>query len=1847
MSSSQVSEEKERDLVAKVELRLALADSAEKFQQGLDTFVAPLLLKLASPHASVRQAVFNVLKDILARLSSLRDVKVPVEKLISQAQSPAVLPNQDDGPVRLYSLLLASKGIDRLDSTEARFLVPLAMRHISGLPRTASARMFHVLCKLLLKWVPPLKGSKEEDETREYLALDDKDDLNFLLQKFTQFFLLVPAKADPQSGIIPRGYSCPGLCSDDVSFFTYEAGVSFTKEQMLRFKSAIYKFTTNGLVKDDQQLLRFLSVASTDSSDLSDSAIQHLKRLDTPHEEAHFINFMIGLYTGNKTTGAPPVKHELQERILGMLSKSVLATSNSTQVSRICSIGMHSQYPKLRSLSLIFIRHVAKHNYQSLVEQQEGSMSIAPLIRNNLHEEGWPRLQLGSSTPNFAATLNFRRLQYETLGDILRKDPTLLPDLSYIEFLLDSLKGDLSEFRPSIQEALISLTATLPVINDASKERLKLLIRKVMADDYEIDSAETKEQKEAIMACRYVCIKFCNAIYPFDNAEARMINVWGTSRNNKFDVIEEAYKGLHPYWFRVNQALNTTEFKSTSDLLASKINETSFPHFKDFVSLVLKELESAARVPSSSIFKTLNVAVRFSKQCLVSEAVHGMKSVVIQDEDWSVRIEKALEVDEIVQQQVYGLLVNTEGEWLTRFLHLLGNEFMTNDKGTHFSSFHYHDPIFGETLLALTRYCNSNTLSSLKKLIPQFYTYLGTMAISNFENLELAANVLGVIAVNVPYSEDVKEILATLEHATESEISPSLLANSYIVPRMILKAVPETDIVLRRLTEKLMSLMRLCRNNNLVIRLLSQVTKFGSLNTLDQETRNLFLSQASEYLQTKLINNSVAAEVWGFLSIYKANDESFTSQLDKLWESHVSKQIDFLFSTGEALSVMAGGWHSGYLLQQLDVLNISQERLQEIYDEEKLQVVMDRVLESCDSTKPSLRKASCIWLLSLVQYLKGNDIILKRSSEIHLRFMRFLADRDELIQESAARGLSLTYEMGDENLKEGMIKGLLRSFTDTKSANNMTAGSVAGETELFDADVLKTNDGSIRTYQDILNLSSEVGDPSLVYKFMSLSRSSQLWSSKKGIAFGLGAIMSRSSLQELLLKDQATATKLIPKLFRYRFDPYPAVARSMSDIWNSLITDSPAVISQYFDLILEELLTGMGNKEWRVREASTLALLQLVQSQPRDKFEASILNIWTMAFRAMDDIKESVREASTRLTTGLSQILASSINVNEGVKPEAAEEILKQILPFFLGVKGINSDAEEVRNFALKMLLDLIKNSGDATRPFAVELVYDFTLLFSAIEPQAINFLSLNANNYKIDTNAIDLYRRNSISNSPLMDAIGKLINNSDSSLMDGHVSSAIRAAKNSVGLPSKVGASTVFILLVKKYQLALKPLSGKLLKSCMNAIDDRNQSIKVAFATAFGYIFHVTSLDKAVKYAKQLSDSYFSGDRDIKMVVGTAIESTFKYAFPEFENVASIFMPLLFIASNDSEQETSTYFERIWTEASTSGSGTVKIYLDEIMKVLKLHIGSTDFSVRRTCGKSISVLCDKVDHSVSQKLINNLFLITIESLSGRSWEGKEVILEALESLTTKFKDHVEQNNDLRTKLSQVFDREVSRKNESYVRKAFFPYCSFFSTFPESESVQKLIEITGQLLHPADQNVADTGLEEDSGNKRMKPDSEISRKSSKQNIEREEFAIKLLKSFTNICKAVRKSKEQQFTLIKFAIEETVRLFENHFILYTWRSQAAACEIGQEITSSLDSGVDPRLEKLLLEFWSKLFESNGTKEAIENVKIQTIKLGASLKKHAPGLRFQIESDLRGLSELDPTSRIENELRNIGL
>lgn len=60
MSNTESPEAKELGLVGKVEMRIAMAPNDSTLEKTLDTYLAPLLLKLASEYISVRNKVSDV-----------------------------------------------------------------------------------------------------------------------------------------------------------------------------------------------------------------------------------------------------------------------------------------------------------------------------------------------------------------------------------------------------------------------------------------------------------------------------------------------------------------------------------------------------------------------------------------------------------------------------------------------------------------------------------------------------------------------------------------------------------------------------------------------------------------------------------------------------------------------------------------------------------------------------------------------------------------------------------------------------------------------------------------------------------------------------------------------------------------------------------------------------------------------------------------------------------------------------------------------------------------------------------------------------------------------------------------------------------------------------------------------------------------------------------------------------------------------------------------------------------------------------------------------------------------------------------------------------------------------------------------------------------------------------------------------------------------------------------------------------------------------------------------------------------------------------------------------------------
>jgi proteasome component ECM29 len=121
MSTDASLEARELSLVSKVELRIALADTDEKLQRLLQTYLAPLLLKLASESHGVRSKVIAVCQHINTRIQP-HSIQLPVTALLKQFKE------QKSQLIRHFDLLYIQKGVDRLEPSARVELLPTVLQ---------------------------------------------------------------------------------------------------------------------------------------------------------------------------------------------------------------------------------------------------------------------------------------------------------------------------------------------------------------------------------------------------------------------------------------------------------------------------------------------------------------------------------------------------------------------------------------------------------------------------------------------------------------------------------------------------------------------------------------------------------------------------------------------------------------------------------------------------------------------------------------------------------------------------------------------------------------------------------------------------------------------------------------------------------------------------------------------------------------------------------------------------------------------------------------------------------------------------------------------------------------------------------------------------------------------------------------------------------------------------------------------------------------------------------------------------------------------------------------------------------------------------------------------------------------------------------------------------------------------------------------------------------------------------------------------------------------------------------------------------------------------------------------
>lgn len=208
----------------------------------------------------------------------------------------------------------------------------------------------------------------------------------------------------------------------------------------------------------------------------------------------------------------------------------------------------------------------------------------------------------------------------------------------------------------------------------------------------------------------------------------------------------------------------------------------------------------------------------------------------------------------------------------------------------------------------------------------------------------------------------------------------------------------------------------------------------------------------------------------------------------------------------------------------------------------------------------------------------------------------------------------------------------------------------------------------------------------MIYQFMQLANNNAQWNSKLGAAFGLKSIshVAKDRMKPYL-------EKIVPRLFRYKYDPTPKIQNSMISIWDSIVSDSKDTVETYYWGILDELVTNLTDVEWRVRIACCLAIRDLIKRSNglklryhdrmmsavkastsattdsnkmevdeiensnqssmqigNDGFECDepdLYRLWTQLFRVMDDVHEGTRLAAEGTAKTLSKVSVNHLQL--------------------------------------------------------------------------------------------------------------------------------------------------------------------------------------------------------------------------------------------------------------------------------------------------------------------------------------------------------------------------------------------------------------------------------------------------------------------------------------------------------------------------------------------------------------------------------------------------------------------------
>uniref|UniRef100_A0A8C0I7C7 Ecm29 proteasome adaptor and scaffold n=1 Tax=Bubo bubo TaxID=30461 RepID=A0A8C0I7C7_BUBBB len=1553
------------DQLERVFLRLGHAETDEQLQNIISKFLPPVLLKLSSTQEGVRKKVMELLVHLNKRIKSRPKIQLPVETLLVQYQDPSAV-----SFVTNFTIIYVKMGYPRLPVEKQCELAPTLLTAMEGKPQPQQDSLMHLLIPTLFHMKYPAEPLKAAASP---FNLAEKPKTVQLLLEFMLDVLLMPygfvlnesqsrQNVPSAQGSSSSSVGGPGIPQPPPGMSFYAAkriiGDSpWTPELLEQCKLGIVKFIEAEQVPELEAVIH-LVVASSDTrhsvataADLELKSKQSLIDWNNPA----IINKMYKVYLGDiplKTKEGSVLKPEMKResvstrvklKIVPHLLRSRQAAETFPANIQVVYDGLFgaNTNAKLRSLSLQFVHHIC------IICPESKIKPLGPMLLNGLTK-----------------LIN----EYKEL---------FTKDIALVQQFFEALCKEDADTRLAIQEALSMMVGAYSNLEGAQRTLMEALVASYLI--------------KPEVQVRQVAVKFASTVFPPDHIPSRYLLLLAAG-----DPREEVHG-------EAQRVLRT--FPGKNEKESSGKQMPSFPEMVHYIQdkashrmkTPAKYMTGTAALPFNPA--TFGEIVLYLRMCLAHSA-----GVVPASQSLADMQDHAPAIGRYIRNLMSGNHISFSSS--------------SSSKSAETNPVHIYIGLLQQLLAGV-----GGKKLCLCLYIEALYEQTGLMNTNKEEMRELAALFYSVV-LSTMSGDELRASLEQLIKMTKDNHSPevqhgSLLALGFTVGRYLAKrkirtvelhdieqpntaVMPEQEQLIKSTTETIGSFLdstspflvvaactalgEIGRNGPLPIP--SEGTGFTKLQLVESLLARIPSSKETNKMKERAIQT---------LGYFPVGDEDFPHQkllLQGLMDSVEAKQIELQFTVGEAITSAAIGTSS---VAARDVWTVTEEEYippSDLKVNDVVPWVLDLILtKHIISPNPHIRQAACIWLLSMVKKLSTHKAIKSHLKDIQSAFVSILSDSDELSQDVASKGLGLIYELGSEQDQQELVTTLVDTLMTGK---RYTKHEMTGETVVFQGGLSKTPDGQgLSTYKELCSLASDLNQPDLVYKFMNLANHHAMWNSRKGAAFGFNVIAAKAGEQLAPFLPQ-----LLPRLYRYQFDPNLGIRQAMTSIWNALVTDK-SMVDKYMKEILEDLITNLTSSLWRIRESSCLALNDLLRGRPLDDIIDKLPDIWEILFRVQDDIKETVRKAAELALKTLSKVCVKMCDPSKGA---AGQKTIAVLLPCLLD-KGIVSTVAEVRSLSINTLVKISKSAGSMLKPHAPKLIPALLESLSVLEPQVLNYLSLSATDQ--EKTAMDSARLSAVKSSPMMETINMSLQYLDVSVLGELVPRLCELIRSGVGLGTKGGCASVIVSLTTQCPQDLTPYSGKLMSALLSGLTDRNSVVQKSFAFAMGHLVRTSRDSSTEKLLHKLSSWYMEKEEPVyRAGCALTVHAMGRYSPDVVKNHAKHVLPLAFLGMHEvpdeekGEKENSTLWTEVWQENVPGTQGGIRLYMQELITITQKALQSQSWKMKAQGAAAMASIAKQTGSLVPPHL-GIVLSALLQGLPGRTWTGKEELLKAIASVVS------------------------------------------------------------------------------------------------------------------------------------------------------------------------------------------------------------------------------------------------------